>query len=95
MLIVSLALVSGCIQLCSTEATTPLEVIQAQVPPRTSFGDSVCQQKVFQHNFANSYGIPYVGKSNITPTFQTWLTTQESTHLQKTACILQLSSTYR
>jgi len=48
----------------STQATTPLEVIQAQVPPRASFEDPVCQQVIFQHTFANSYGIPYVGKVN-------------------------------
>ncbi|KAL3417180.1 peptide-n4-(n-acetyl-beta-glucosaminyl)asparagine amidase a [Phlyctema vagabunda] len=38
-----------------------LEVVQAQVPPRTSYAKPACKQVVFNHNFANSYGVPYVG----------------------------------
>ncbi|RDW66978.1 hypothetical protein BP5796_09727 [Coleophoma crateriformis] len=38
-----------------------LEVVQAQVPPRTSYANPACKQTVFNHVFASSYGIPYVG----------------------------------
>ncbi|CAJ2511143.1 Uu.00g067680.m01.CDS01 [Anthostomella pinea] len=37
------------------------EVFQAAPPPRTSFSDPACQQTIFQHDYGNSYGAPYVG----------------------------------
>ncbi|KAH9219736.1 peptide N-acetyl-beta-D-glucosaminyl asparaginase amidase A-domain-containing protein [Leptodontidium sp. 2 PMI_412] len=37
------------------------EVVQAQVPPRTSYEEAICKQTIFQHSFASSYGVPYVG----------------------------------
>lgn len=38
-----------------------LEVVQAQVPSRSSYANPSCRQTLFNHVFANSYGIPYVG----------------------------------
>lgn len=38
-----------------------LEVIQAATPPRDSFDGYSCKQTLFAHDFANSYGTPYVG----------------------------------
>ena len=46
-----------------SESTGTLEVVQAQVPPRSSYANSSCSQTIFNHVFANSYGIPYVGKN--------------------------------
>jgi hypothetical protein len=43
------------------QSTGALEVIQAQVPPRSSYLDPSCTQTIFNHVFANSYGVPYVG----------------------------------
>jgi hypothetical protein len=40
-----------------------LEVVQAQVPARSSYANPSCTQTIFNHVFANSYGIPYVGKN--------------------------------
>lgn len=37
------------------------EVIQAQVPPRTSYEGAACRQTVLRHEFKSSYGVPYVG----------------------------------
>ncbi|KAK0121829.1 hypothetical protein ONS95_010111 [Cadophora gregata] len=37
------------------------EVVQAQVPPRTSYEGASCKQNIFQHIFTSSYGVPYVG----------------------------------
>jgi hypothetical protein len=47
---------------CRVVCASALEVIQAQVPPRTSFNGSSCKQTIVEHTFANSYGVPYVGK---------------------------------
>jgi hypothetical protein len=38
-----------------------LEVVQAYVPPRSNYRNPACKQEIFNHEFANSYGIPYVG----------------------------------
>jgi len=38
-----------------------LEVIQVETPPRTSFANPSCSQVLFEHEFANSDGVPYVG----------------------------------
>ncbi|KAF8861409.1 hypothetical protein BDZ45DRAFT_268102 [Acephala macrosclerotiorum] len=43
------------------QSTHASEVIQAQVPPRTSFSGAACKQTIFEHSFASSYGVPYVG----------------------------------
>ena len=39
-----------------------MEVVQAQVPPRKDYNNPSCIQTIFSHVFADSYGIPYVGK---------------------------------
>lgn len=49
---------SGIVARRSTEL---LEVVQAETPARTSYADPSCQQVIFEHEFASSYGIPYVG----------------------------------
>lgn len=41
--------------------TSPLEVIQVERPLRSSSAKPVCEQVIVQHNFAASYGNPYVG----------------------------------
>ncbi|KAJ0116663.1 hypothetical protein J7T55_009813 [Diaporthe amygdali] len=38
-----------------------LEVVQAATPPRSSFDGYNCKQTIIEHDFANSYGKPYVG----------------------------------
>jgi hypothetical protein len=49
--------------LCSQLTYAPaLEAVQAQVPPRTSFAGAACKQTIFEHSFASSYGVLYVGK---------------------------------
>lgn len=47
----------------STETVTDgtLEVVQAATPPRSSFDGYNCKQTIIEHDFANSYGKPYVG----------------------------------
>jgi hypothetical protein len=54
-----------------------LKVIQAQAPPRMSFEGTSCRQTIFNHSFASSYGIPYVGTSSSLslPTFHSHLLT--------------------
>ena len=47
-----------------SESTTPLEIVQAQVPPRSNYDNPSCAQTIFNHVFASSYGIPYVGKKS-------------------------------
>ena len=47
-----------------SESTGSLEVVQAQVPPRSSFANPSCSQIIFNHIFASSYGIPYVGENS-------------------------------
>ncbi|KAK2609472.1 hypothetical protein N8I77_002969 [Diaporthe amygdali] len=46
----------------STETVTDgtLEVVQAATPPRSSFDGYNCKQTIIEHDFANSYGKPYV-----------------------------------
>lgn len=43
--------------------TPPLDVFQVQAPLRASYEGESCQQVIVQHNFAASYGTPYVGKN--------------------------------
>lgn len=45
-----------------SESTGTLEVVQAQVPPRLNYNNPSCTQTIFNHLFASSYGIPYVGE---------------------------------
>lgn len=45
----------------SSNSSRPLEVIQAATPPRRSFDGYSCKQTLLEHDFANSYGAPYVG----------------------------------
>lgn len=40
----------------------PLNVFQVEAPLRASYEGASCQQVVIQHEFAASYGAPYVGK---------------------------------
>jgi hypothetical protein len=39
-----------------------MEVVQAQVPARKTYDNPSCTQTIFSHVFANSYGVPFVGK---------------------------------
>ncbi|KAI0914572.1 peptide N-acetyl-beta-D-glucosaminyl asparaginase amidase A-domain-containing protein [Ustulina deusta] len=43
------------------QAESILEVIQAATPPRLDLNTPTCRQRVFTHDFGNSYGSPYVG----------------------------------
>jgi hypothetical protein len=45
----------------SASTTQPLEVFEVQAPLRKSYEDTSCQQVIVQHDFASSYGTPYVG----------------------------------
>ncbi len=45
-----------------SNGTPPLDVFQVQAPVRASFEGASCQQVILQHNFAASYGTPYVGE---------------------------------
>ncbi|KAL7624234.1 hypothetical protein AAE478_005793 [Parahypoxylon ruwenzoriense] len=54
---ISVALVLACSNL--TQCT--LEVFQAAPPPRSSFNEPACRQLLFEHDFGNSYGAPYIG----------------------------------
>ncbi|KUJ19264.1 uncharacterized protein LY89DRAFT_706092 [Mollisia scopiformis] len=47
--------------LFSQVSRASLDVVQAQVPLRTSFAGTACKQTIFKHSFANSYGVPCVG----------------------------------
>lgn len=38
-----------------------LEVVQAATPPRVDFDGYACKQILIEHDFANSYGAPYIG----------------------------------
>ncbi|CAG8954088.1 hypothetical protein HYFRA_00009192 [Hymenoscyphus fraxineus] len=42
-------------------ADSPLEVFQVEAPLRATYEGASCQQVVVQHEFAASYGTPYVG----------------------------------
>ena len=39
-----------------------LDVFQVEAPLRASYEGASCKQVVIQHEFANSYGTPYVGR---------------------------------
>jgi hypothetical protein len=56
--------------LLSTFTEGTQDVIQAEVPPRTSYTGTSCRQTIFNHNFASSYGIPYVGASVNSPSIR-------------------------
>lgn len=45
-----------------TSAVSPLNVFQVQAPLRQSDESASCHQVIVQHDFAASYGIPFVGK---------------------------------
>jgi TRAP-type C4-dicarboxylate transport system permease small subunit len=45
----------------SGSATRPLDVLQVQAPIRKSYEGTSCQRVIVQHNFAASYGTPFVG----------------------------------
>lgn len=45
-----------------SESAGAVEVIQAQVPPRSSYDNPSCTRTIFNHVFAASYGQPYVGE---------------------------------
>ena len=51
----------------STSSTPPLEVFEVQAPLRKSYEGTACQQVIVQHNFAASYGTPFVGGYLLTP----------------------------
>ncbi|KAI1428444.1 peptide N-acetyl-beta-D-glucosaminyl asparaginase amidase A-domain-containing protein [Xylaria sp. FL1777] len=51
----------GSLVLFIGQAESILEVIQAATPPRSDLNTPACRQLVFTHDFANSYGSPYVG----------------------------------
>jgi hypothetical protein len=46
-----------------------LDVFEVQAPLRASYEGSACQQVVVQHDFAASYGTPFVGMNARTRTF--------------------------
>lgn len=52
-----------------------LEVVQAVTPPRSSFDGYSCRQVLLEHDFANSYGTPYVGLYSPPPTDCAFTTT--------------------
>lgn len=52
-----------------------LEVIQAATPPRSGFDGYTCKQTFVEHDFANSYGKPYVGFYHAPPGNCTFTTT--------------------
>ncbi|KAL1869630.1 hypothetical protein Daus18300_005485 [Diaporthe australafricana] len=52
-----------------------LEVIQAATPPRSSFDGYTCKQTFVEHDFASSYGKPYVGFYHPPPEKCTFTTT--------------------
>lgn len=52
-----------------------LEVVQAATPPRKSFDGYSYKQAVFQHDFANSYGTPFIGQYYPPPTNYSFTTT--------------------
>lgn len=64
-------------QVASNESASsgPLEVVQAATPPRSSFDGYSCKQTLFEHDFANSYGSPYVGLYNPPPSNCSFTTT--------------------
>jgi len=45
----------------SGSVTQPLDVLQVQAPIRKSYEGTSCQRVIVQHNFAASYGTPFVG----------------------------------
>lgn len=45
----------------SGSATRQLDVLQVQAPIRKSYEGTSCQRVIVQHNFAASYGTPFVG----------------------------------
>lgn len=77
--------------------TSPLDVFQIQAPLRKSYEGASCQQVVVQHNFAASYGTPYIGEDP-QPTSQIdrrLIRIQEHTHHPKIATSPPPSSTYQ
>lgn len=54
--------------LAEQSPATPLKVIQVERPLRSSYEGAVCTQVVIQHNFAFSYGTPFIGKPRDSPT---------------------------
>ncbi|KAI1206211.1 uncharacterized protein F4807DRAFT_241274 [Annulohypoxylon truncatum] len=55
------ALLVALILACCGLSQGMLEVFQAAPPPRATFDEPACRQVLFEHDFGNSYGAPYVG----------------------------------
>ena len=47
----------------AASVVSPLDVFQVQAPLRASYEGASCQQVIVQHNFAGSYGTPFVGNN--------------------------------
>ena len=48
-------------QVAKSGVTALQEVFQVQAPLRATYEGTACQQVIVQHEFAGSYGTPYVG----------------------------------
>lgn len=55
------ALMSAGASLNPSSTVVPLEVFQVEAPLRTSYDGATCSQVILQHDFAASYGTPFVG----------------------------------
>jgi hypothetical protein len=55
------AMLNGTVGLNSSSTIAPLEVFQVESPLRRSYDGAVCEQVIVQHDFAASYGTPFVG----------------------------------
>ena len=77
----------------SGSSPPPLDVFEVQAPLRKSYEGTACQQVIVQHNFAASYGTPFVGGCLLTLRLRTANGPQEHTHHQKTASSQPPSST--
>ncbi|CAN8104724.1 unnamed protein product [Discula destructiva] len=59
----------------ATTTRGALQVFQASTPPRSTFEGYSCKQTLIQHEFANSYGTPFVGFYSPPPANCTFTTT--------------------
>jgi hypothetical protein len=48
-----------------SESTPILDIFQVEAPLRKSYDGTSCKQVVIQHEFAASYGTPYVGMRSL------------------------------
>lgn len=60
-------LVSAVGNVNTSSTTPPQDVFQVEAPLRSSYDDVSCEQVILQHEFAASYGTPYVGNNNLKP----------------------------